>query len=198
MTGTAATRPTPARRPIGPGRLVLVVGPSGAGKDTILSGARTACATDESIVFARRVVTRPANGAEDHDSVSDAEFAASLRDGAFALSWDAHDLRYGIPAAIDDDIRRGRTVVCNASRGIVCDARERYAAVACALITAPDELLAARLATRSRASDASLGARLARSALYAEFSADVVIDNGGAAEDAVNKFVDYLQSLREA
>ena len=196
MTGTPATRPTPARGPIGPGRLVLVVGPSGAGKDTVLSGARAACATDESIVFARRVVTRPAN-AEDHDSVSEAAFAVSLRDGAFALSWDAHGLRYGIPAEIDDDIRRGRTVVCNVSRGIVSDARERYAAVACALITAPDELLTARLAARSRASDASLGARLARSTLYAEFSADVVIDNDGAAEDAVKTFVEYLLSLRE-
>jgi ribose 1,5-bisphosphokinase len=196
MTGTAATRPTPARGPIGPGRLVLVVGPSGAGKDTILSGAKAVCAADGSIVFARRVVTRPANGAEDHDSVSDADFAVALRDGAFALSWDAHGLRYGVPAAIDADIRRGHIVVCNVSRGIVPDARERYAAVACVLITAPDELLAARLTARSRTSDASLDARRARNMLYPGFSADVVIDNDDAAEDAVKTFVDYLRGLR--
>jgi ribose 1,5-bisphosphokinase len=196
MTGTAATRTTLATGPIGPGRLVLVVGPSGGGKDTILSGARAACAADASIVFARRVVTRPANEAEDHDSVSDADFAAALRDGAFALSWDAHGLRYGVPAAIDNDIRDDRIVVCNASRGIVSDARARYAAVACALITAPDELLAARLIARSRATDASTDARLARNTLYAEFSADVVIDNDDAAEDAVKTFVDYLRGLR--
>jgi ribose 1,5-bisphosphokinase len=194
MNGTAATRMTPAG-PIGPGRLVLVVGPSGAGKDTILGSARATCATDESIVFARRVVTRPSHGSEGHDSVTDADFAAALRDGAFALSWDAHGLRYGVPAAIDDDIRRGRIVVCNASRGIVADARARYAAVACALITAPAEQLAARLAARSRATDASLAARLARNALYSEFCADVVIDNDGAAEDAAKTFVDYLRGL---
>lgn len=197
MTETAA-RTTPTAEPIGPGRLVLVVGPSGAGKDTILGGAKAACATDESIVFARRAVTRPTNGAEDHDSVSDADFAAALRDGAFALSWNAHGLRYGIPAAIDNDIRRGRIVVCNVSRGIIADARARYATVVCTLITAPTELLAARLAARSRATDASLDERLARNTLYADFCADVIIDNNGAAEDAVKTFVDYLRRFRAA
>jgi ABC-type phosphonate transport system ATPase subunit len=44
----------PSSQPIGPGRLVLVVGPSGAGKDTVIAGTKAACAGDPGIVFSRR------------------------------------------------------------------------------------------------------------------------------------------------
>ena len=113
---------------IGPGRLVLVVGPSGAGKDTLIQGARESCANDPSVVFPKRVVTRPSSSAEDHDTMSDAAFTAAVADGAFALWWGAHGNQYGIPASIDADIRAGKTVVCNVSRTIV----ERGAAEVCA------------------------------------------------------------------
>jgi len=59
---------------IGPGRLVLVVGPSGAGKDTLLRLAQAACADDRNVVFPRRVVTRESSEAEDNISVSPDEF----------------------------------------------------------------------------------------------------------------------------
>src|SRR5262245_1288286 len=112
---------------IGPGRLVLVVGPSGGGKDTLIAGARSACANsactdDASVVFPRRVVTRPSSSFEDNATMSEDAFRQAVAEGAFALWWDAHGHAYGIPASIDDDIRAGRTVVCNVSRGIVGEA----------------------------------------------------------------------------
>ncbi|MGA7013248.1 MAG: phosphonate metabolism protein/1,5-bisphosphokinase (PRPP-forming) PhnN, partial [Pseudolabrys sp.] len=67
MTMSLSTAPARSEL-IGPGRLVLVVGPSGAGKDTVITGAKAACAADSTFVFPRRVVTRPASDAEDHDT----------------------------------------------------------------------------------------------------------------------------------
>ena len=171
---------------IGPGRLVLVVGPSGAGKDSVIAGARMRCAKEPNIVFPRRIVTRPVTADEDHLSVSNAGFDDAMRCDAFALWWQAHGLKYGLPISIDTDIRSGRTVVCNASRGVVNNARARYSDVLCALVTARAELLAARLEGRSRHSDGSFMDRIERNAMYAEFSADILIDNSGALEVAVN------------
>jgi ribose 1,5-bisphosphokinase len=166
---------------IGPGRLVLVVGPSGAGKDTLIELARGLLRDDTSVVFPRRVVTRAASAAEAHDTMDKEAFDRAARSGGFALTWDAHGLRYGIPIGIDADIRAARTVVCNVSRTIIIPARARYADVFVALVTAPAEVLAARLAARGR--DGDIAQRLARADAFADIVADCVIANTGAPAD---------------
>jgi ribose 1,5-bisphosphokinase len=178
--------------PIGPGRLVLVVGPSGAGKDTLIHLVREALRNDAAVVFPRRIVTRTASAAEDHDSMDAAAFDRAARAGAFALTWEAHDLRYGIPVVIDDHVRAGRTVVCNVSRTIVETARRRYAEVVVALVTAPPEVLAARLAARARDSDGDIAQRLARGDGFAEIAADCVIENVGAPDAGAAALMDAI------
>jgi|SRR5271166_6572760 len=162
--------------------LVLVVGPSGAGKDTLLDAARAALADDPRFRFVRRVITRPAEaGGELHEAVSDAEFAA--RD--FALTWQAHGLRYGIPATIAADLAAGRVVVANVSRSVIAAAAGRFP-VRVIEITAPPEVLAARLATRGREGVADVAARLARSVALPDgvpietVTNDVTVDAGAA------------------
>lgn len=184
--------PAQVSEPIGPGRLVLVVGPSGAGKDTVLTAAKTACTGDPDIIIPRRVVTRPVNREEDHDSLGNWAFDTALQNGAFAFWWEAHGLKYAIPLSAEDHVRAGCTVVCNVSRGIVEDLRVRYADVLCVAITAPDDVLAARLASRGRDSDGPLRSRIERNSLYPGFSADAIIDNSGAIEDTVSEFIALL------
>ncbi|MBN9309568.1 MAG: phosphonate metabolism protein/1,5-bisphosphokinase (PRPP-forming) PhnN, partial [Devosia sp.] len=75
------------------GALVLVVGPSGAGKDTLIGAAKTALAGDPRFTFPRRVVTRQAMvELEDHDSIDAVEFSRQKLRGAYALDWEAHGL----------------------------------------------------------------------------------------------------------
>jgi ribose 1,5-bisphosphokinase len=159
---------------IGPGKLVLVVGPSGAGKDTLLGLARAACADDPTIVFVRRVVTREASSAEDNEQISLDAFREACARGAFAIHWEAHGHSYGLPRSIEDDIRAGRTVVANVSRTVIPALRHAYANVVVVSVTAPADVLAARLAMRKRGSDGNIAQRLARKIEDAEPDATIV------------------------
>jgi ribose 1,5-bisphosphokinase len=171
----------PAAR-IGPGRLVLVVGPSGAGKDTLIGLARAACAGDCGIVFPRRVVTRESSSSEDNEQMSHEGFRQAQAQGEFAMHWQAHGHCYGLRRAMTHDIRAGRTVVANVSRTVVETMRAAYTSVVVVSIAAPPATLAARLAARARDSDGRAADRLAR-AVDVDAAPDVTIMNVGSAED---------------
>ncbi len=182
----------------GPGRLVVIVGPSGAGKDTLLRLAQDRLRQDRRVVFPRRTVTREASASEEHDGVSELVFAATQQAGGFAFWWEAHGLKYALPAAIDDDIRAGRTVVCNVSRTIVGELRRRYADVAVVLVIAPPQLLAARLAARGRASDGNIAARIGREApIAADLSPDAVVENIDHPASGATKLVALISGSSE-
>jgi ribose 1,5-bisphosphokinase len=167
---------------IGPGRLVLVVGPSGAGKDTLLGLAKAACADDANIVFPRRAITRAATASEDNEELSPQAFREAVGRGAFAVSWEAHGHCYALPHAIDDDIRAGRTVIANVSRTVVGALRRAYADVVVIAITAPPEILAKRLAARGRSSDGEVEQRLGRIVDDDSAAPDVTIVNMSSAQ----------------
>lgn len=167
---------------IGPGRLVLVVGPSGAGKDTLLRLAQAACVEDHDIVFPRRFVTRESSAAEDNIAMSFDEFRRAREHGDFAVHWEAHGHSYALPLEINDDIRAGRAVVVNVSRTVIAALRQAYANVVVVAITAPPDVLAQRLAARARHSDGNIADRLARSVDDPSAQADVTILNAGSAD----------------
>jgi ribose 1,5-bisphosphokinase len=178
---------------IGPGRLVLVVGPSGAGKDTLLGLAKIACAGDRNVVFPRRVVTREASQAEDNEQLSPEAFRQAVARGEFAMHWEAHGHRYGLSRAIEDDVCEGRTVVVNVSRTVVDALRRAYADVVVVAVTAPPEALAERLASRARGSDGRIEQRLGRAVDEAAVQPDVTILNVGNAEVHAERLVRIIK-----
>jgi ribose 1,5-bisphosphokinase len=181
--------------PVRNGAFVAVVGPSGAGKDTLIAHAKTALADESQVEFVRRVITRPSDGAtEDHDTLTDGEFLEALAKGAFALAWEAHGLRYGLPASIDRAIENGHVAVANVSRGALPALRQRYANVAVVEITADPEILAARLAGRGRESRSEILARLARTISCDTTGPNAIaLDNSGSKEIAGDKLVAIIR-----
>ena len=193
MTETLTTTITDQTAPIGPGRLVLVVGPSGAGKDTLLGLARAACADDGNIVFPRRVITREASASEENEEVSAGTFQEALTRGEYAMHWEAHGHRYALSRAIDDEIRAGRTIVANVSRTVIGVMRRAYADVAVVLITAPTDVLAERIAMRGRSSDGRVENRLRRTVEDASAAPDITIVNISSAEYHARQLVRVIK-----
>ncbi|NES97562.1 MAG: phosphonate metabolism protein/1,5-bisphosphokinase (PRPP-forming) PhnN [Desertifilum sp. SIO1I2] len=177
------------------GRLVLVTGPSGVGKDSLLDGARAVLVGRQDYVFPRRYVTRAAGlGGEDYVAVSEADFSAMAARGDFALHWPAHGLQYGIPVSIDADLAAGRQVVVNVSRAVIDQARAKYPNLLVLAINASPDVLRMRLQQRGRESAADIEERLQRAAAYRLDGPDVVrLNNDGPLAEGIAAFVALLE-----
>lgn len=176
--------------------MVAVVGPSGAGKDTLMAHAARFFEGRDDVFFVRRVITRDAAaGGEDHDGVSEAEFETLEKAGRFAVSWGAHGLHYGIPAETKEAVAKGLLVVANGSRSALPHFKAAYPCLVVINVTASPEVLATRLEARGRESRDEILRRLERSSLAVSGDYQVVtIDNSGSLETAAQAMIEALQN----
>jgi ribose 1,5-bisphosphokinase len=175
------------------GRLVYVVGASGSGKDALIGWMRER--RPPGVAFAQRRITRPAGASgERHIALGEAEFDAHLAREEFALHWCANGHRYGIAREIDAWLEQGLTVVVNGSREHLPRAAAAYPQLEVVHVTAPEEVLRARLAARAREGRRAIEARLARRPAVA--SAALEINNAGALEAAGERLLRFLGSGR--
>lgn len=177
------------------GRLIAVVGPSGVGKDTVMTALAKAAPR---LHIARRVITRPNDaGGEDFDAVSADEFAAIRDAGGFAISWSAHGLSYGIPVQIKEHLKRGEDVLANLSRGVLSDVNLQFPGFLVLALSADTQVLASRLAARGREDQDDIARRLQRADYpLPEGMPTSRIDNSGALTDTVKQALHQLYPVR--
>ncbi|AYL94460.1 phosphonate metabolism protein/1,5-bisphosphokinase (PRPP-forming) PhnN [Mucilaginibacter celer] len=180
-------------------KLFYVIGPSGAGKDTLMNYARQQINGSENVIFAHRYITRPPfAGSENHVSLSNEEFELMKKGGMFALHWGSHGKYYGIGQEINNWLNKGFNVVVNGSREYLPVAQRLYPDLFVILITASAEVLIKRLAGRGRETDEEIAARIARTAgLDVNLENCTTIQNNGGIEDAGNELVSLLSATQK-
>lgn len=185
----------------GLGALILCVGPSGAGKDTLLDGAAERLAATGRFHFARRAITRPAEaGGENHLPMDEATFLRDESEDGFLLSWRAHGLCYGIPRDPAARLREdGMAVIANVSRTVIDQARCRLQPINVIMVTAGADILAARLQARGRETAADVAKRLARAEAYVVSGRDVTtVQNDGGVEEGITAMTAALEAASSA
>jgi len=176
------------------GRLIAVVGPSGVGKDSLMTALFQSRPEFKCV---RRVITRDADlGGEDYIAVDPAQFAEMQDAGAFCLSWEAHGLSYGIPMETLKDVEAGADRLCNLSRKVLGVADKVFPQLVVLNVTARPSTLARRLAGRGRETKEEIAARLSRTVTLPEGLEVATIHNDGLLGQAVEQALAALQPVR--
>jgi ribose 1,5-bisphosphokinase len=177
--------------------LYYVIGPSGAGKDSLLNYARQHIGVNTAVVFAHRYITRPADaGGENHIWLTEQEFSCRMQMGCFAMKWYSHNNWYGIGIEINQWLSMGLDVVVNGSRGYLENALRDYPKLIPVMVTASPNILRKRLQSRGRENMEEIEQRVIQAAVL-EREIDhprvVSISNEGSLADAGNCFIALIR-----
>jgi ribose 1,5-bisphosphokinase len=180
------------------GRLVYVMGPSGAGKDSLLAWLADNLPAQAAVHLARRTITRPVRaGDEQHHSVDAETFQGLRRAEAFAFDWQANGLHYGVHKDELAPWHAGGCVLVNGSRAYLPQALKKFPELAVVHVSAGVETLRARLLARGRETPEMVEARVRRALAFQPPAHAVEIRNDGALAAAGAQLLEALGRLVE-
>jgi ribose 1,5-bisphosphokinase len=166
-------------------RLLYVVGPSGAGKDSLLQWLLENPPPQTRLRLARRTVTRrPDEAGEQHESVDFARFESLRQKRAFALHWQANGLHYGVRQAEFEPMAQGAWVMVSGSRAHLPQAQVQFPGLTSVYVTATAQTLQSRLLARGRESSEAVQARLQRATELPPPLGSTVVHNEGPLSNA--------------
>ncbi|MDX1809672.1 MAG: hypothetical protein R3331_09050 [Sulfurospirillaceae bacterium] len=169
-------------------KIVLIVGPSGVGKDTLINSVKGKIDAN----FVKRYITRVPDSHEQNYFVENSEFEKLKKEGFFVSSWDAHSNQYGIAL---DEIKEGLNII-SVSRSAIKDFEKVFDDVVTINISLSKDALYKRLKNRNRESENEIQERLASSdqdikaKKLIQFSNDLPLDISSA------KFLELLGEIK--
>lgn len=179
-------------------RLLYFMGPSGAGKDSLLDWLRQHLPAGLPVQWARRTISRPAApGGEVHESTTPGDHAALRAADAFALHWEANGLAYGVRHGELEPLARGRWLLVNGSRAYLPEALQRYPALVAVHITASPEVLRQRILSRGRESAEQAEQRVQRALQFQApaGAAGIEVRNDTSLDAAGRQLLQALEQL---
>ncbi len=184
------------------GKLVYLMGPSGAGKDTLLSLVKGVCHEKAEhlrpLYVATRHITRPpCDSIEKHISLSKQEFLYLLSKGHFILHWQSHGHLYGIGKDVNVALAHNCLVLMNGSRAYLPQAQRLFPDLVPILLQVDQEVLQTRLWTRGREDAKQIQERMERCIeIESESGFMYTINNSGTLEGTLHTFKNLLTQLR--
>jgi phosphonate metabolism protein PhnN/1,5-bisphosphokinase (PRPP-forming) len=168
-------------------KIILVVGASGVGKDTLLKSIQN----DIKANFVTRYITRVPDNNESNYYLDHDAFKVLKDNSFFVSSWEAHGNIYGISK---NSIKDGLNII-SISREAIKDFEEKFNDITTIEIGIPEELLYLRLKNRGREDEDSISKRIQRSRQQIEANNLIYFDNSKPLEESKVKFLHTILYL---
>lgn len=177
-------------------RLYFLVGPSGAGKDTLLNQLKKIQYADNQPIVAHRYITRPVReNDENHIELSEFDFNRRKEAELFLYNWESHGNQYAIGKEVKKWVKSGQNVIINGSRQYLSTAREVYPKVIPVWLTVSEEVLRQRLHNRGRETSKEIEARIQinRKLEKLKLNNCTFINNDQSIEDTIGQIIALIE-----